>query len=312
MKIYIIDGNAYIYRFFHALKGLSNSRGMPTNAIFGFVGMLFKLIYELKAQAIVAVFDSKEPTERHNYYPQYKANRPSMPDELVVQVPVIKSLLKTLSIKTIEIPSIEADDIIGSIACKFAESNHEVFIMSGDKDFLQLVSDKVSIYDFHKEKVLDLKFVIDKFGIEPKKIADIMALTGDSIDNIPGVKGIGEKKAIELIKEFHDIENLIENYESIKNERIRRLIRDSIEDIRLSKRLSLINCNIAIDINLDDITIGNPNYDELKALINEYELKSFIKYLPKDDTKSINFYILQNNKELESYLIGKTNNIGVS
>lgn len=303
MQIYIIDGNGYIYRFFHAFKGLSNSKGIPTNAIFGFGGMLFRLIFEIKAQAIVVVFDSKEPTDRHQYYPQYKANRPSMPDELIVQVPIIKRFLKTLSINTCEMSGVEADDIIGTIARKFADLNYEVLIMSGDKDFLQLVNERIKVFDFQKDKILDINYVFDKFGLQPSKIPDIMALTGDSIDNIPGVKGIGDKKAVELIKEFSDIECLISGLHTIRNERIKRLIEDNVDNIRLSKKLSLINCNVPININLDDMIVGKYNWDELRVFINEYDLKSFIKYLPINYGKNITT-IINNENMLISYIIG--------
>ncbi|HIJ60791.1 MAG TPA: hypothetical protein HPP56_09320 [Nitrospirae bacterium] len=310
MKIYLIDGNAYFYRSFHAIRVLANSKGIPTNAVFGFVGLLFKLIFELKAKAVVAVFDSKEPTDRHSYYPQYKANRPPMPEELIIQVSIIKDFLKALSVKILQIAGVEADDIIGTIANNFYKEGHEILILSGDKDFFQLVNDRIKIYDSQKDTILDSKYVIEKYSLEPLKIVDLMALTGDSIDNIPGVKGIGEKRATELIRDFSDIDNLINRISEIRNNRIKRLIQENVDNIRLSKRLSQINCNVSIKISLDEIMVDRIDWDELKRLITEYELRSFIKYLPFDDNK-LKVSIINDERMLINFLFDNHINTGV-
>lgn len=280
MKLFLIDSNSYIYRFYHAIKGLSTSKGFPTNGLYGFTGMLLKLLRESSADAIVAVFDRPEPTHRHATYAEYKANRPSMPEDLSVQLPVLKDIIKGLGIEVLEIPGFEADDIIGTLAKKAARAGWEVYILSTDKDMLQLVDDKISIYDYHRDIYIDRQYVVERFGVEPHKIPDIMALTGDSTDNIPGVKGIGEKKARELIQKSGSIEALISDLDKVKNEKLKGLIKEHIDLIRLSKGLATIDTAVPLDIDLKDLTLKDPSWNEVRRLFRECEFRAYLKMIP--------------------------------
>ncbi len=305
MKIILIDSNSYIYRFYHALKGLSTSGGFPTNAIYGFTGMLLKLIKESKAEGIAAVFDTAHPTERHIAYVEYKANRPSMPEDLSVQFPVIREIIGFLGIEIFESAGYEADDLIGTIAKRASEKDCEVYIMSNDKDMLQLVNEKVKVYDLQKDVLIGKQQVIERFGVEPSKIPDIMALTGDSIDNIPGVKGIGEKKAKELIVEAGSIENLLENIHTIRNDRIRRLISESGEIVRLSKRLALINTDVPFDGDVKSLLLKEPSWEDLRRIFREYELRAYLKFIPtKEHTKGQKIQIINDRDSFIAFMEG--------
>ena len=213
MNLYLIDGNSYIYRAFYAIKGLTNSKGFPTNAIYGFTNMLLKIIRERKPDGVVVSFDSPQPTERHRIFEAYKAHRPETPGELVQQLPHIRKIVGAFNMKIFEMPGYEADDIIGTIAKKAAEYGIDVFIVTSDKDMLQIVDDRIKIYDPVKDRVLDEGYVKEKFGVGPERVTEFMALTGDPADNIPGVKGIGEKTAKELLTVFNDLNELLSNPE---------------------------------------------------------------------------------------------------
>lgn len=302
MKIYLIDCNSYIYRFYYAVKGLSNSKELPTNAIYGFTGMLLKMLKERDNIIIVAVFDSPQPTKRHEIYDKYKANRPIMPDDLIVQIPVIKDIIDALGIHRIEMPGYEADDILGSLAKKYANEGHEVSILSGDKDLLQLVDDRVRIYDYMKDALIDKKKVIETYGVEPEMIPDIMALTGDSIDNIPGVKGIGEKKAKELISMAGSVEALLTNPDIINNNRIRRLISENADVIRLSKRLATLD--LSYDVDIKDIKTISPDWDRIRSIFAECEFKGYLESIRhnNDDTSRCEYFIVTDESVLKRFL----------
>ena len=280
MKLFLIDSNSYIYRFYHAVRGLSTSKGFPTNAIYGFTGMLFKLLKDRGADAIVAAFDSASPTVRHIAYAEYKANRPSMPEDLAVQLPLIRQIIGCLGIRVIEAPGYEADDIIGTIAKRASQMGHEVYILSNDKDMLQLVGDNVWIFDPQKDLLIGVKEVVERFDVGPEKIPDIMALAGDSSDNIPGVKGIGDKKAKELIKEAGSLEALINNAQNIRNEKLRALVLDNLEVISLSKRLSVINTNVPLDLDIASLALNSQDWECLRRLFIDLELRGYLKNLP--------------------------------
>lgn len=280
MNLYLIDGSSYIYRAFHAIRGLTNSKGFPTNAIYGFTNMLLKVLKEKRPDAIAVAFDSPVPTKRHKLYEEYKAQRPETPNELVLQIPYIKKIVKFFNITTFEIPGFEADDVICSIAKKMALSDIEVFIISSDKDMMQAVRKGVKIYDPLKDMVIDEKYVRERFGVSPERLPEVMALVGDSIDNIPGVKGIGEKIAKEILSKFSNLDELIKNPGRIENERIRRLIIENIENIRLSKTLATIETDLAVDINLEDMRVREPDWSELLKIFAQFEFKSLIKLIP--------------------------------
>jgi DNA polymerase-1 len=285
MNLYLIDGHSYFYRAFHAIKNLSNSKGVPTNAIFGFTNMLFKLLREKKPDAIAIVLDSPVPTERHRLYEEYKAQRPEMPDDLKSQIPHMKKIVEAFRIPSFEMPGYEADDILGTIAKKAAASGVAVFILSGDKDMMQLVSDRIKIYDPMKEVLIDEEAVIVKFGVPPERVAEVMALTGDAIDNIPGVKGIGEKTAKDLISNVDSLDELIDHPEKIRNERIRKMISENIETIRLSKTLATLDTGLQVEVDMKDLAVGKPDWPSLLKMFSEFEFSSLIKMIPAEAHK---------------------------
>jgi DNA polymerase-1 len=280
MNLYLIDGSSYIYRAFHAIRGLTNSKGFPTNAIYGFTNMLLKVLRDKKPDAMAIAFDSPVPTKRHKLYEEYKAQRPETPDELVIQIPYIKKIVSFFNIATFEIPGFEADDVICTIARRLAALGIEVFIISSDKDMMQVIGNGIKIYDPLKGIIIDEKYVKDRFGVSPERLPDVMALVGDSIDNIPGVKGIGEKIAKEMLSKFSSLDNLIENADKIENERIRRLITENVENIKLSRTLATIDTNLAIEINIEDMKVKEPDWSELLKIFAQFEFKSLIKLIP--------------------------------
>lgn len=306
MNLYLIDGNSYFYRAYHAIRGLTNSKGFPTNAIYGFTNMILKIIREKKPDAIAIAFDSPVPTERHRIYEQYKAQRPETPNDLVIQIPHIKEIIKAFNITSFEIPGYEADDIICTIAKKAASQNIDVFILSGDKDMMQAVGNGIKIYDPMKDVIIDENHVKERFGISPERLPEIMAITGDTIDNIPGVKGIGEKTAKELLSKASSLDELINHPEKIENERIRKLIMENIENIKVSRTLATIDTDIPIDINIEVLKIKEPDWPSLLHIFAEFEFKSLIRLIPPESYKPRGQYMtIIDKKELLKFL-GKT------
>jgi len=205
--IFLIDGSGYIYRAFHAIRGLKNSGGLPTNAVFGFTRMLMKLLQDKNSDRMVMFFGSKGPTFRHEMYDAYKANRPPMPEELSVQIPYIHDVTHAFRIPTFKLQGYEADDLIGTTAVKAQEDGYDVVIVSGDKDLKQLISEQAIIWDPMKDVLVNLQDIRDT-GITPPQLIEVMGLSGDTSDNVPGVPGIGPKTALALIQTFGDMETL--------------------------------------------------------------------------------------------------------
>lgn len=280
MNLYLIDGNSYVYRAFYAIRGLTNSMGMPTNAIFGFTSMLLKLIREKKPDGIAVSFDSPMLTERHILFKDYKAHRPETPDELRQQMPFVKEMLNAFNIKILEVPGYEADDILATVAERASKQDMDVFIVTGDKDMLQLISNSIKVYDPMKDVVLEEGYVKERFGVPPERVTEFMALMGDVADNIPGVKGIGEKTAKELLTEFKSLDELIARPERIKKERIRKLIEENIDIIKLSKRLVEIDRNVPVDIEPGELSVREPNWQAVLKLFKEFEFTSFMSLIP--------------------------------
>lgn len=304
MNLYLIDGHSYFYRAFHAIKNLSNSRGFPTNAIFGFTNMLFKLLREKKPDAIAIVLDSPVPTERHRLYDEYKAQRPEMPNDLVAQIPHMKKIVEAFRIPSFEIPGYEADDILGTIAKKTAAAGVEVFILSGDKDMMQVVGSGIKIYDPMKEVIIDEAAVVERFGVPPGRVAEVMALTGDAIDNIPGVKGIGDKTAKDLISSVGSLDELIDHPENIKNERIRGMISENIETIRLSKTLATINAEVQVEVDVGELAVQDPDWHALLKMFSEFEFSSLIRMIPSEGHQHRAAYVTITDKNALKNFLG--------
>ena len=219
--LFLIDGSNYVYRAYYAIRELSNSKGFPTNAIYGFTTMLLKLLRDWKPQYIAVVFDLKGPTFRHEAFEAYKATRRPTPDDLILQIPYIKDIIRGFSIPVLERQGLEADDIIGTLARKYADKNIKTVIVSGDKDMMQLISDNIMMIDTMKDKTYDVEAVKERFGVNPEKVIEILGLTGDQSDNIPGVPGIGPKTAQRLIEEFGSVEGVLQNIDKVRNPKTR-------------------------------------------------------------------------------------------
>lgn len=277
-KLFLVDGHAFCFRAYYAIRQLSNSKGEPTNAIYGFVTMLRKLIADYGPDHIAICFDRKEPTFRHKLYDQYKANRSPMPEDLAEQMEPIKAFCRACHFPIFEIPGFEADDVFGTLARQAAEKNYEVFIITGDKDAMQLVTDKIKILNPHKETLIDRAAVKKKLdGLGPEKVVEIMALMGDSSDNIPGVPGVGEKTALRLISEFGSVEQLMANLEKIKNKRQRDLLADNRDKALLSRQLVTIDTHMDLDVNWDDLSLVEPDRKALIELYKRFEFRSLLK-----------------------------------
>ncbi|MFA5147040.1 MAG: DNA polymerase I [Candidatus Omnitrophota bacterium] len=277
-QLYLIDGNSFCYRAFYAIRTLSNSKGQPTNAIYGFITMLNKIVKDHKPDMLAVAFDLKGPTFRHKRFDEYKIHRKPMPDDLASQIPYIKKLVRAYNIPIYEIEGYEADDVLATLAKKAEGHGIDTFIVTGDKDALQMVGPHIKVLSTHKDGfVYDARKVEEDFGVGPKGITDIMALMGDPTDNIPGVKGIGEKGAIELIREFGDFESLIKNIDKVKSEAKRKMIKDNIDMARLSKELAVLDTEVPLKIDFKDMEIKAPDQPNLVELFRELEFKSLLK-----------------------------------
>ena len=276
--LYLIDGNSYIYRAYHAIRSLATSKGLPTNAIYGFTNMLLKIVKEKKPDYLAIAFDVKGPTKRHIEYEQYKAHRPEMPKDLVQQIPYIHKLVEAFNIPAILMEGYEADDIIGTISKKM-EKDFDVVIVTGDKDMLQLISQNIKIYDTLKDKVYEEKDVVERFGVAPDKVVEIMGLMGDASDNIPGVHGIGEKTATALIAEFGSIENLLSNIDKLKKPKLAEVLKGSADIARLSRGLATIILDCPVEMDLNEYKKKEPDNALLIGLLKELEFTSLLKQI---------------------------------
>jgi DNA polymerase-1 len=274
-RLFLIDGSSYIYRAYYAIRHLSNSRGMATNAILGFTNMLIKVIREMQPDRLAVIFDSKGPTFRKEIYPEYKANRTAMPDDLVPQIPYIKSLVKAFNMPGIELAGYEADDIIATLARKFAAEGMEITVVTGDKDLMQIVTEHVLLLDTMKDKTYGPAEVNERFG-GADKVVEVQALAGDSSDNIPGVPGIGEKTAKALIDEFGDVETLLANLEKVKGKR-RENLEEFAGQARLSKKLVTLVDDLPLDLDEHDFTLTEPNRDALTEIFKECEFHKLLQ-----------------------------------
>ncbi|MBW2219201.1 MAG: DNA polymerase I [Deltaproteobacteria bacterium] len=275
--VYFIDGSAYIYRAYHAIRNLSNSEGLPTNAVFGFTKMILKLMDEKKPEFLAVMFDVKGPTFRHEIYKDYKANRPPMPDDLAVQVPIIKDIVRGFNLKIFEKQGFEADDLIGTLSSLAENAGFSVVMVTGDKDFLQLVTDDAVIWDPMKNIIMDKNTVKEKFGIEPEQVIDAMGLSGDTADNIPGVPGVGPKTAASLVQEFGSMENLYEHVGTITKKKQKENLLEYRDQAFLSRKLVTINKNIPIDFDPDVLKVQQPDEQVLSDIFKKLEFRQLHK-----------------------------------
>ena len=299
-RLFLIDGYAMLYRSHFALirNPLINSKGMHTSALFGFINQVLKLIRKEKPDFLMAAFDSPKKTFRHERYPEYKATREKMPEEMREQLPYLWKLLKAMKIPTLEQPGFEADDIIGTLAVRANEKNLDTFIVSGDKDFMQLVNDNIFLYSpsgrQSEIKIYDKSGVKDKWGVPPEMIIDLLGLMGDSSDNVPGVMGVGEKTAVKLLKEYGTLENALDHADEVKNKRAREGLQSGREKALLSQELVTIDTNMNIDSNFEEMATDGFDVNELEELFHELEFQALINQI-----KSFKSEVPSQNEESE-------------
>ncbi|MBW1616286.1 MAG: DNA polymerase I [Deltaproteobacteria bacterium] len=298
--LYLIDGSAYIHRAYHAIASLSNSEGLPTNAIFGFTNMLIKLQESKKPDYWGISFDVKGPVFRHEIYSDYKANRPPMKEDLIVQIPYIKDVSNAFNISVVEQKGYEADDVIGSLKIAAESAGFFVVMVTSDKDFLQLITEKTSIWDPMKAKLIDLKTVKDSYGIQPLQMIDMMALTGDKSDNVPGIAGIGPKTALVLIKEYGSLENLYKNLDSLSKKKMADKL-EKFKDIAfLSKELVTIKTDMDLSFKAEDFQYKEPNKDKVVKLFAQLEFKKLLQtYISKPDYSQKRYKTVLTKAELQ-------------
>ncbi|HYA15214.1 MAG TPA: 5'-3' exonuclease H3TH domain-containing protein, partial [Syntrophales bacterium] len=277
--LFLIDGNNYVYRAFYAIRELSNSKGFPTNAIYGFTTMLLKLMRDWKPKYIAVAFDVKGPTFRHEAFEAYKATRRATPDDLLPQIPFIKDVIRGFSIPVLEQQGLEADDIIGTLARKYAAKGIKTVIVSGDKDMMQLISDDIMMIDTMKDVTYDVEAVKERFGVGPEKVVEILGLAGDQSDNIPGIPGIGPKNAQRLIEEFGSVEGVLANFDKVRNAKTRESIREFAEQARMSRELATIRTDADFEIDLESTRYAGPDNEALKKLFKEFEFSSLLQEL---------------------------------
>ena len=287
-KIYLIDGSSYIFRAFFGLRQqLATSKGFPTNALYGFINMLQKVIRDEKPDYLVVAFDSPDKTFRHKIYPDYKANRDAPPEELSKQFPYFEPIVEAYGLSSIRRPGFEADDIIGTLAKKGAKEGLDVVIVSGDKDMMQLISPNVYMLDTMKNKKFIDKDVLEKFGVTPDKVIEVMSLMGDSSDHIPGVAGVGPKTAAALIQKFGSIESLYKRIDEVEKNKVKEKLERDKENAFMSRELVTIDTKMDLEFNSDLMKLGKVDKTKLKKLFEEFEFVSFLEGVQGEVTNSL-------------------------
>ena len=287
-SLFLIDTNAFCYRAFYALSGLSTSFGQPTNAVYGFINILNKILKEQNPDYLICCFDVSRDTFRVKRFAEYKIQRPPMPDGLISQIPIIKEVIVAYGIPIFEKEGFEADDIIAELARKGAAKSLHVTIVSSDKDILQLVNAHTVVFSPYKDSgiLYDVACVKERFGVTPERVTDIIALMGDVADNIPGVPGIGEKTAQKLIVDFGSLDKLLKNISKINSAKIKEAIAEHRERIKLNKELISLRQHVGMKLDLKKAKIGKPDYAELSRIFKKLEFKSMLKSLPLEENKT--------------------------
>ncbi|MFL3044954.1 MAG: DNA polymerase I [Candidatus Neomarinimicrobiota bacterium] len=314
-RMFLIDGYAMLYRAHFAMirNPLITSYGLPTSALFGFLNQLFRLLKKENPDYVAAIFDRKEKTFRHKKYPDYKATRDPMPEELQEQLPHLWKLIEAMQIPYMSQAGFEADDIIGTLVKHGLEQDLDVFIVSGDKDFMQLINANVFLFApgtrNKPDKIYDTKGVEDRWGVPPEKIVDLFGLMGDSSDNIPGVVGVGPKSAMKLIHDYGTLEEALENAESVTNKRVRKGLLEGKDNALLSKDLVTIVTNVPLDREIKELVRQDMDIETMESLLTKYEFHALINQLPssakeKKSTKNKsdkNYKIITTVKNLKNY-----------
>ncbi len=277
--VYLVDGSAYIFRAYHAIQKLSTSQGVPTNAVFGTTRMLLRLLEDERPEILAAVFDAGGRTFRHEMFADYKAHRPPPPDDLRAQFPIVRRAVRALNLPLVEVPGVEGDDVIATLAEAARQAGHPVVIVSGDKDLMQLVSPGVTMLDPMKGARYDPRAVQEKMGVPPERIADLLALMGDSSDNVPGVSGVGEKTAARLLSEHGSLEEVLAAAPNMKPGKLRERLMAEAEAARLSLRLVTLNRAVPLPLSLAELSVRPPEPEALRTFLAEFEMSELARSL---------------------------------
>ncbi len=277
-ELVLVDGSSYLYRAFHAMPDLNNSKGLPTGAIYGVVNMMKRLLNDHKTRRMAMVFDAKGKTFRDDMFPQYKAHRPSMPDELRCQIEPLYEVIRAMGFPLIIVDGVEADDVIGTLSVQAVERDLDVIISTGDKDMAQLVNERVCLIDTMKNHRMDVEGVHKKFGVEPSQIIDYLALIGDTSDNIPGIPKVGPKTAVKWLKEYDSVENIIAHADEFKG-KVGENLRANLDQLRLSYELVTIKLDVELELTVDQLCMSEPDIEKLKQLYSELEFKTWLSQI---------------------------------
>ncbi|MBS2030160.1 MAG: DNA polymerase I [Deltaproteobacteria bacterium] len=276
----LIDASSYVYRAYHAIPSLSTSKGVATNAVYGFTNMVLKALRERDPSHVALVFDARGKTFRDDLYPEYKANRTAPPDDLASQFPLVRQVAKALNVRTLEVQGVEADDVIGTLTKRAVADGFKVVVITGDKDFMQLVTPDVELYDTMMEKKTGMDEVVAKLGVRPDQVVDYMAIIGDSIDNIPGITGVGPKTAAKLIQDFGSLDALIAGWEKIEKPKLRESIGASREQLKRNRELVKLKEDVPLDFGPADLKREPLDADACRKLFTELEFTRLIRDLP--------------------------------
>ena len=284
--LYLVDASSYVYRAFFALPPLTTPSGLPVNAVYGFTTMLLKLLRETRPQYIGVVFDAPGPTFRDDLFESYKANRPSMPDDLSAQFPLVHEVAAAFALRALSIPGVEADDVIATLAAQMPNQGVDTVIITADKDLMQVVGDHVRLWDTMRDRWCDAGTVRERFGVTPEQVVDILGLMGDATDNIPGITGIGEKTAAALIQRFGSIEHLLAHLDELETARdirgakkLAATLREQAEVARLSRSLAVARRNVPLDCTLESFRYNGPDAGALRPLFTRFGFQSLVRDL---------------------------------
>src|SRR5687767_11293460 len=274
----LVDGSSYLYRAFHALPPFTNSRGEPTGAVFGVLNMLAKFLKDYDPERIAVVFDAPGKTFRDELFAEYKAHRPPMPDDLRVQIQPLFEAVKGMGLPILRETGVEADDVIGTLACTAAKENLSVLISTGDKDMAQLVSPQITLINTMSGTVLDRDGVKTKFDVFPEQIIDYLALVGDSSDNIPGIDKVGPKTAAKWLGQYNTLDALVADAANVSG-KVGENLRAGLTTLELARKLATIRTDVPLPVTLDELRRGAPDVEALRTLYTRLELRSLLKQL---------------------------------
>lgn len=302
-RIFLIDGAHAIYRSYHAIRELTSSKGLPTNATFGFIQIVQKIVKDYDPEYLVVVFDTPAPTFRHKLYPEYKANRPPMPEDLSVQIPWIKKVLEAYRIPQVEQEGYEGDDLMGTLAHKARQEDLEAVLVTGDKDLCQLVGPNIRVLDPRKDLLMGPEEVVSQFGVAAEQLADFLALTGDKVDNLPGIPGVGPKTAALLLQRFGTLEELFRRVSEIEKPKLRGLVEENRDQVWKTRELVEIFCEVPLQSGIEHFSRKSPDPEALRELFLNLEFQRLLDDLPAEKRlKEDRYVVVQDEKSLDDLI----------